>query len=229
MGFFSRSLLLLLALYGLVFVLGDLALLNGQAPIWAGFAFVFVIIGLQYLVGPWIIRWVYSIDWDESQVPASQRAFVDRMCREHNLPALPIGIIESATPNAFAFGRLQSDARIVVTRGLLDICTEDEINAVLAHEIGHVAHYDFAIMALAAAAPLLLWQIYIWTDRVNNLRIVSYGAYVAYWITQYLVLALNRMREYGADHFSAQAAHAQVMAVSSSASRSRIQLILLPA
>lgn len=208
MGFFSRSLLLLLALYGLVFVIGDLALVRGQAPIWAAFLFVFVLIGLQYLVSPWIIRWVYSIDWDENQIPAQQRAFVERICREHNLPTLRLGIIESGTPNAFAFGRLQSDARIVVTRGLLDICTEDEVNAVLAHEIGHVAHYDFAIMALAAAAPLLLWQIYVWTDRINNLRIVSYGAYVAYWITQYLVLMLNRMREYGADHFSAQCAHA---------------------
>ncbi len=208
MSFFGRSLLLLLALYGLVFVIGDLALLQGQAPLWAAFLFVFAMIGLQYLAGPWIIRWVYSIDWDESQIPVSHRAFVERMCREQNLPTLRLGIIESGTPNAFAFGRLQSDARIVVTRGLLDLCTEDEVNAVLAHEIGHVAHYDFAIMALAAAAPLLLWQIYIWTDRVNNLRIVSYGAYVAYWITQYLVLMLNRMREYGADQFSAQCAHA---------------------
>lgn len=208
MSFFSRSLLLLVALYGLVFALGDIALLHGQAPLWAGVIFVFVIIGIQYLIGPWIIRWVYSIDWDETQVPEAQRAFVERMCREHNLPRLPIGIIESGTPNAFAFGRLRSDARIVVTRGLLDICTEEESNAVLAHEIGHVVHYDFAIMALAAAAPLLLWQIYVWTDRVNNLRIVSYGAYVAYWVSQYLVLMLNRMREYSADHFSAQCAHA---------------------
>jgi heat shock protein HtpX len=207
-SFFGRSLLLLLALYGLVFAIGDLALVHGQAPLWAAFLFVFVIVGLQYLAGPWIICWVYSIDWDEDQIPAPHRAFVERMCREHNLPTLRLGIIESGTPNAFAFGRLRSDARIVVTRGLLDLCTEDEVNAVLAHEIGHVAHYDFAIMALAAAAPLLLWQIYIWTDRVNNLRIVSYGAYVAYWITQYLVLMLNRMREYGADLFSAQCAHA---------------------
>lgn len=207
MGFISRSLLLLLALYGLVFVIGDLALLQGQAPIWAGIVFVIVLIGIQYLVSPWIIRWVYSIDWDPDAVPAPVRAFVERMCREQNLPILPIGIIESGTPNAFAFGRLRADARIVVTRGLLDICTEEEVNAVLAHEIGHVAHYDFAVMALAAVAPLLMWQIYIWTDRINNLRIVSYGAYIAYWVTQYMVLMLNRTREYAADHFSAQMLH----------------------
>lgn len=208
MGFMSRSLFLLFLLYGLVFAVGDAALLHGQAPIWAGVVFVVVLIGLQYLLAPWVIGLVYSIDWDESQIPEAQRAFVDRICRENNLPRLQIGIIESGTPNAFAFGRLRSDARIVVTRGLLDLCTEEETNAVLAHEIGHVAHYDFAVMAVAAAAPLLLWQIYIWTNREKNLRIVSYAAYLAYWVGQFVVLALNRTRETGADAFSAHAAHA---------------------
>ena len=208
MGFISRSLLLLLALYGLVFAVGDALLLHGDAPIWVGVIFVLALIGFQYLIAPWVIRLVYSIDWDESQIPEAQRAFVDRMCRENNLPRLRMGIIESGTPNAFAFGRIRSDARIIVTRGLLDVCTEEETNAVLAHEIGHVAHYDFAVMALAAVAPLLLWQIYVWTNRVNNLRIVSYAAYVAYWVGQFLVLALNRTRESGADEFSAQAARA---------------------
>jgi heat shock protein HtpX len=208
MGFMSRSLLLLLALYGLVFAVGDALLLHGDAPIWVGVIFVLALIGFQYVIAPWVIQLVYSIDWDESQIPEAQRAFVDRMCRENNLPRLRMGIIESGTPNAFAFGRIRSDARIVVTRGLLDMCTEEETNAVLAHEIGHVAHYDFAVMALAAVAPLLLWQIYVWTNRVNNLRIVSYAAYVAYWVGQFLVLALNRTRETGADEFSAQAARA---------------------
>ncbi len=63
-------------------------------------------------------------------------------------------------------------------------------------------------MALAAMAPLLLYQIYVWTDRVGNLRIVSYAAYLAYWVGQFMVLLLNRTREYGADHFSAKVTHA---------------------
>jgi heat shock protein HtpX len=208
MGFITRSLLLLVLLYGLVFAVGDAYLLHGQAPIWAGVLFVVALVGVQYLLSPWFIQLCFSIDWDENAAPPAVRAYVERICREHNLPQLKIGVIESGTPNAFAFGRLQSDARIVVTRGLLDILTEEEVNAVLAHEIGHVAHYDFAVMALAAMAPLLLWQLYIWTDRINNLRIVSYAAYLAYWIGQFMVLLLNRTREYGADHFSAHAGHA---------------------
>jgi hypothetical protein len=52
MGFASRSVLLLAVLYGLVFAVGDAALLHGQAPVWAGVAFVIVFIGLQYLLSP---------------------------------------------------------------------------------------------------------------------------------------------------------------------------------
>jgi heat shock protein HtpX len=203
MGFISRSLLILGFLYALVFALGDVALLHSALSLWWGAAFAAALIGIQYLVSPWIIERLFSIYWDEDSVPAAQRDFLERLCREHGLPSIRLGIVESGTPNAFAFGRIRRDARIVVTRGLLDILSEQEIEAVLAHEAGHVAHYDFAIMALAALAPLLLYQIYVWTDRINNLRLVSYTAYLAYWIGQFLVLLLNRTREYGADHYSA--------------------------
>ena len=208
MGFIGRSLFLLFALYGMVFVIGDVYLMHGQAPLWWAVIFVVALIGVQYLLAPWLIEICFSIDWDPDAIPQAQRAFVERMCREHNLPPLKMGIIESGTPNAFAFGRLQSDARIVVTRGLLDILTEDEANAVLAHAIGHVAHYDFAVMALAALAPLLLYQLYAWTNRVNHLRPLAYSAYCAYWVGRFMVLMLNRTREYGADHFSAHEGHA---------------------
>ena len=204
MGFVSRSLLVLFALYGLVFAVGDAYLLHGQAPIWWAIAFVAGLIGVQYVVSPWLIEWFFSIHWDEDAVPAAQRAFVENLCRQRGLPVPRMGVIYSGTPNAFAFGRLRRDARVAMTEGLLKVLTEDEANAVLAHEVGHIAHYDFAVMALAALGPLLLYQIYVWTDRVNNLRIVSYAAYLAYWVGRFLVLLLNRTREYGADHFSAQ-------------------------
>lgn len=208
MGFFGRSMLLLFALYGMVFALGDAYLMHGRAPIWWAILFVVALVGIQYLLGPWLIERCFSIDWDVDAVPAAQRAYVERMCREHNLPPLRIGIIESGTPNAFAFGRLRKDARIVMTRGLLDVLTEEEANAVLAHEIGHVAHYDFAVMALAALAPLMLYQLYAWTRRSDHLRPLAYSAYCAYWIGRFMVLMLNRTREYGADHFSACEGHA---------------------
>lgn len=208
MGFIGRSLLLLFALYGLVFAVGDAYLLHGGAPIWVGLAFVVVIVGLQYLLSPWFIEWCFDITWYEDDIPARLRLYVEQLCRQRNLPMPKMGIIESGTPNAFAFGRVRSDARIVVTRGLLDLLTEEEAEAVVAHELGHIAHYDFAVMAVAAMAPLILYQLYFWTRRNNNTRIVSYAAYLAYLIGEFMVLALNRTREYGADHFSACEGHA---------------------
>jgi len=127
---------------------------------------------------------------------------------QRGLSVPKIGIIESGTPNAFAFGRLRRDARIVVTRGLIDLLTEEETDAVVAHEVGHIAHYDFAVMAVAAMAPLLLYQIYVWTRGSNHSRLASYGAYLCYIASEFMVLALNRTREYGADHFSACEGHA---------------------
>lgn len=208
MGFISRSLLLLLALYGLVFAVGDAYLLHGGLPIWVGIAFAVGIVGLQYVLSPWIIEWCFDITWHEDDIPARLRLYIEQLCTQRGLPVPKIGIIESGTPNAFAFGRLRRDARLVVTRGLLDLLTEEEEEAVAAHEVGHIAHYDFAVMAVAAMAPLLLYQLYVWTRGNNNTRIVSYAAYISYLVGQFIVLALNRQREFGADHFSACECHA---------------------
>ena len=98
--------------------------------------FVIGLIGIQYLVSPWIIEWIYSIGWYEEDIPEAQRAFVRQLCEQRGMPVPRMGIIESGTPNAFAFGRVRSDARIVVTRGLLDVLTPEEVNAVLAPRTG---------------------------------------------------------------------------------------------
>ena len=208
MKFISRSILVLFALYGMVFAIGDAFLVHENAPMWVAVAFVCVLVVAQFTLSPLLIEWVFSIDWDESALPAPNRLFVEQLCAERGLPKLRFGVIHSGTPNAFSFGRFRKDARVVVTEGMLDILTVDEANAVLAHEIGHIEHYDFAVMTLAAAAPLILYQMYVWGNRVKNLRTVAWCAYFAYIIGQFLVLTLNRTREYWADHYSAECTHA---------------------
>ena len=208
MKFISRSILVLLALYGMVFAIGDAYLVHENAPSWVAMAFVCVLVVAQFTLSPLLIEWVFNIDWDETALPAPNRQFVEQLCAERGLPKLRFGVIYSGTPNAFSFGRFRKDARVVVTEGMLDILTVDEANAVLAHEIGHIEHYDFAVMTLAAAAPLILYQMYVWGRRVKNLRTVAWCAYAAYLIGQFLVLTLNRTREYWADHYSAECTHA---------------------
>ena len=208
MKFLSRSLVVLLALYGMVFALGTAFLAERHVSLWGALLFSVGFIGFQYAISPWLIETILSIDWDENELPAVNRAFVDKLCLERGLHKPKIGVIHSGTPNAFSFGRVRRDARVVVTKGLLDMLTPEEANAVIAHEIGHIEHYDFAVMAVAALAPLILYQIYIWTDRISNTRAIAWAAYLCYWIGQFLVLTLNRTREYYADHFSAEATRA---------------------
>ncbi len=209
MKFITRSLLFLLALYGLVFAVGDWYLVRSGANLWFAVLFAIGFVGLQYLVAPWIIQWVLDISWcDEgAKLPEANREFIEKLCAERGLKMPRIGIIYSGTPNAFSFGRVRSDARVVVTSGLLDVLTPQEANGVLAHELGHVEHWDFAVMTIVALAPLVLYQIYVVTDKINNARAVAYGAYVCYLLSQYVVLLLNRTREYFADHYAACVTH----------------------
>ena len=209
MKFVTRSLLFLLALYGLVFAFGDWYLMRSAAGLWFAALFAVGFIGVQYLAAPWIIERVLTISWcDEgAKLPQANQEFLQRLCAERRLKMPRIGIIYSGTPNAFSFGRVRSDARIVVTSGLLEILTPEEANGVLAHELGHVEHWDFAVMTVAALAPLMLYQIYLVTSRINNARAVAYGAYLCYVVSQYIVLLLNRTREYFADHYAADVTH----------------------
>jgi heat shock protein HtpX len=208
--FLTRSILILLALYGLVFAIGDLYLARIGVPVWAALAFAVVFVGFQYLIGPWLIETVVSIHWDDlyPALPSRNREFIEKLCAERGLKVPRIGVIASGTPNAFSFGHTPGDSRVVVTQGLLDVLTVDEANAVLAHEIGHIEHWDFVIMTVAALPPLLLYQLYAFTRHVNNLRALAYGAYICYWISQFVVLLLNRTREYFADHYAAEVTHA---------------------
>ena len=207
MKLFFRSVLLILVLYGLVFAIGDAYLSRHGAPVWVALAFAVVVVGLQYWLGPYLIQWLLNIQWDDlnTELPARNREFLMKLCTERGLKMPRIGIIDSATPNAFTFGHVPSNARVVATTGLLKVLTPEESHAVLAHEMGHVEHCDFIVMTLAALAPLLLYQLYVFTRGGKETRAVAVGTYVAYWVSQYVVLMLSRTREFFADEYSARA------------------------
>jgi Zn-dependent protease with chaperone function len=172
--------------------------------------FALFIVLFQYAIGPWIIEHCLDIYSGEgaSVLPAANAAFVEKLCADRGLNVPKCGIIESGTPNAFSFSRVRGDARVVVIRSLLDALTVEESNAVSAHEIGHIEHYDFAVITVASLAPLMLYQIYIFTrGNKSSLRAIAYGAYIAYWVSQFVVLLINRQREFYADHCAADVTH----------------------
>jgi heat shock protein HtpX len=75
---------------------------------------------------------------------------VDRLAAKANLPTPRIYLIPTDSPNAFATGRSPSHAAVAVTRGLLELCSDEEVEGVLAHELGHVKNRDILTSAVAA-------------------------------------------------------------------------------
>ncbi|NIO19186.1 MAG: M48 family metalloprotease, partial [Candidatus Aenigmarchaeota archaeon] len=71
-----------------------------------------------------------------------------------------MGVIYDGAPNAFTYGHTPNNARVVLTRGLMDLLNEDEVKGVVAHEIGHAKHWDMLIMTAAQLVPLILYYIY---------------------------------------------------------------------
>jgi heat shock protein HtpX len=135
--------------------------------------------------------------------------FITQTTGKRNIPQPRFGVIQDGNPNAFTFGHYPGNARLVVTSGLLDLLDPEERNAVVAHELGHIAHWDFVVMTMASAVPLVLYVLYITTRRVSRDRdrggyaaLIGLISYVAYFISQYIVLLLSRVREYYADQFS---------------------------
>jgi heat shock protein HtpX len=80
---------------------------------------------------------------------------VDRLCAMADMPKPRVAIADVDMPNAFATGRDQKHAVLCVTTGILRRLDEPELEAVLAHELSHVAHRDVAVMTIASFLGIL--------------------------------------------------------------------------
>lgn len=198
-----RSLLVLALLFGLLYAVGTALLYKLDLPLSWAIGFSVVVVALQYLLGPFLLEWFFKIHWIRpAEISPELEAFLREVSHRKGIPVPRFGIIEDGNPNAFTFGHLPGNARVVVTRGLVEMLTPEELNAVVGHELGHVAHYDFLVMALASVVPLILYNLYQWTRRERNNQavwVVAIGAYLAYLLSQMGVLLLSRVREFFAD------------------------------
>jgi heat shock protein HtpX len=150
-------------------------------------------------------------------------AMVERLCALADLPKPQVAIIPSDVPNAFATGRNPKNAAVAVTEGLWRRLPPQEVEAVLAHELSHVANRDVLVMTLASffamiAAVITRWGLYfgMWgggygggnNNRDNNNQvpvwlIVFVVSVVTYALSFVLIRMISRYREYAADRGSA--------------------------
>src|SRR6266567_1767003 len=75
---------------------------------------------------------------------------VERLTQKIGLPMPKIYVIPTESPNAFATGRNPSHASVAVTQGILSLLNDEELEGVLAHELGHVRNRDILISSIAA-------------------------------------------------------------------------------
>ncbi len=213
--------LLLLAILGIVdlFVSGIDPLLGFFAVV--ALAVLFLI--LQWAISPAIVRWAAKA---RTEVTPQNNPWlygtVQELCRQAKVPMVRhLWVSDVADPNAFVFGRTVGSAEMVVNRPLLEQLNQDEVRAVLAHEVGHLRHRDVTIMTWASAVPLLAYVIarggFEILRGARNVRgkgagqavlvaiAVAILSYVVYLVTQLLVLYLSRTRESYADAYSGAA------------------------
>ena len=168
---------------------------------------------LMDLTQSWLYktRWVSLTDV-ERQSPETARV-IQRVCREKKIKQPRLGIIDDQNPTAFTYGSLPNSARLVVSQGLFTYLDDDEIATVYAHELGHIVHWDFAVMTMASTLVQITYLIYTFARRLGRggndklkdaVGTAAIAAYVFYLIGTYLLLYLSRTREYFADHFAAQ-------------------------
>jgi heat shock protein HtpX len=152
----------------------------------------------------------------EAEAPDLYR-IVGELARQAQLPMPRIYVIEQQAPNAFATGRDPQHAVVAVTAGILDVVSERELRAVLAHELGHVGNRDTLVMAVVASiagaisylAHIAQWGLIFGRggddDEGGTNPIAALVAIIVLPIAALLIqLAISRSREYGADDTGAE-------------------------
>ncbi|MBZ5669972.1 MAG: zinc metalloprotease HtpX [Acidobacteriia bacterium] len=139
---------------------------------------------------------------------------VERLAAKASIPVPKIYMIPTDSPNAFATGRNPNHASVAVTRGILDICDDEEIEGVLAHELGHVKNRDIlisAVVATLAGAITMIGRMIWWAEmfggfgggRSDDRRGGAFSALammiLAPLAAVLIQLAISRSREYEAD------------------------------
>ena len=146
-------------------------------------------------------------------------AMIDRLCVLANMPKPRVGLSHVQMPNAFATGRNPKHSVVVVTEGIRQRLDDEELEAVLAHELSHVAHRDVAVMTVASSLGMLaglisrmaMWGAMLGGGRRDEdnqnafmmeliVMVVSFAVYVVSFL---LTMSLSRYRELAADRAGA--------------------------
>jgi heat shock protein HtpX len=216
----TLRMLLTTSLLGLLYLLFAVALFF---VLDAGIVAMVVIVGalafVQYFTSDKLALKAAGAKVVEVEQAPELHEMIERLCAMADLRKPRIAVIESDVPNAFATGRNQKHAAVAVTTGLWNRLEPKEVEGVLAHELSHIANRDVLVMTVAsffAMIAAVLTRVGLYSgmfggmggNRDNNNQIpvwlvVLVVSVVTYFLSQILILAISRYREFAADRGSA--------------------------
>ena len=206
-----RMWLLVVVLFGIIYAV---MVMIGQSLGISNFYFYLIIslvmMFIQYLIGPKLVEWTMRVRYMKKEENPRLYQTVEGLAVHAGIPMPKIGIAQIPLPNAFAFGRSIKDGRVCVTEGILKLLNEEELRAVLGHELSHLKNRDVLTITLLSVIPMIMyriaWQFLFYGRRRNerggNTALIGLAAFLFYFITNLLVLYASRIREYFADRGS---------------------------
>ena len=212
MGNALKTALLLGLLTGFMILVGDW--LGGQRGMILALGLAAVLNFVSYFFSDKIALMTYRAQpVTREELPRAYEV-VERITQRQGLPMPKIYVIPTDSPNAFATGRNPSHASVAVTQGILNLLDDEELEGVLAHELGHVRNRDILISSIAATlagAITILARMAYWgalfggfggrdrEERGGGGLSALFMLILAPIAAMLIQLAVSRSREYAAD------------------------------
>ncbi len=139
---------------------------------------------------------------------------IEGLASKNGIPKPKVAVVNTQVPNAFATGKSPKSSLVAVTSGILDLLDDDELEAVLGHELTHVRSRDILVLTLASVFSTVAWYLAQFgffggfrgrnRDSAGMTAVVIIVAIVT-WIVSFLIIrAISRYREYAADRGGAE-------------------------
>lgn len=202
---FTMSLLALVYLFFLSFLSYQGYGMNSMLIFACGFLFI------QYFFSDKLVLWSMRAKVVSESEATQLHEMVTRLCTSANLPKPRIAVVESPMPNAFATGRSPGKAVVAVTTGIMRQLKNEELEAVLAHELSHVKNRDVMVMTIASFLSTVAFFLVRYLLFFGGGRRRESGGVMAVWlvsivvwiISLMLIRTLSRYREFAADRGAA--------------------------